>query len=1248
MGAVNRDPHYMKKISRNIFFFFIIAFIFFLGLAPRIFIFDDVQKTITEQISKNLDSAVSTRQMHWVWLPLPHLTLVNAKITNPRYELSLPKVKIYPSWRVILGEFRHPEKIILERPALHIDKNVFLPGAPPAPVLPEIAIIIKNGDLEIDAPEEYRDVLLADSLKFSAIRGRLQMLPRAVNVDIQASSPISKKITLQGNFTIPEKKYRFLLDCQGIALQKSVKALWGGRLLPVPSTAGITGTFTGRSLQHFEVELHGTLPAFLLNLQGHEIPLAFGSAGFKLLKSGPLLRLDINDLEVKDPQGRLSGHVERKLSEINNPEQPPTEPAWTLDITGIDLDLTAIRRKILALWPDNSVAKTVTDVVLAGRARSAAYRFAGKTADFNNLDAMDIEADVLDAAIHVPETALDLTRAGGPIQIKNSVLSGHGLSAQLANSFGRNAELLLGLTAHNKTFQLDIDIDADLADLPPVLAHLVNHDRFQRELGKFSGVSGKASGTLHLGNSLDHILTRVEVKNMQLATRYAPIPETVFIDSGTLQLEPEKVAWQKVEGRIGQQQITGTSGTVSWSGSETFLHIEELEAQLAGASLFAMLQQTNMMDQKISSILSSLDGTVKVTAGWLQGPALKPESWEYSLTFTSQGFDFVSPLLPEPAKIKELTAVLNQDEANIENATIKFLEQEFSLTGQFKHHLLEGWHGTIEFNGPVQDRLADWISSKGWFPEKLRPQIPCTMENLTVSWQGKMVAVSGIILHGLGGGRLPMARIDFEESPEHLRINELTFYAPGEQGRLELEFWRISPLSLVLSWEGFVNAATIDTLFQHSSFSSGNFNGAFTINYSADRPEATRFDGLLQAENLYLKTESSEQPIFIKNLDIKGIGRLLRIPALELDIGPEKVSGSGQLAAEKEGLQLDISLASSFLSKNSLSRLSAAVQNTQKMFADDDAASGLQIPPGWDITGRIGFDFDSFELSRITQTPYDEAQDVIYTFYDVHGDLQLAPDNIFKTEVFSAKLCGLDFSGVWYSDADLGQQYQFDTDPHQTLHLENVLPCLGVQQDIIEGEFSLQARLLKEADTWYDGNIYIKSSQGRILRLQTLSRIFKVVNITDLFEKNVENTGRRGFLFSQMNIDTHIHANNLIIDRAIIQGEGLNLFAQGEIHLDDYDADLTLLIAPFKTFDAIVSKVPIIGPPVLGESGSRVSIPVAVKGPIADPVITPMHPGAVGDALFNLVKDTFMLPYNILKPLERSGAKNSREDDNKK
>jgi hypothetical protein len=1235
----------MKEVSGKILFF-IVVFVFFLGLAPRFIILDKVQKTITEHISKSLDSSVTIKKMHWVWLPLPHLTLINTNVTAWHYDLFVPKAKIYPTWRLILGETEQPGKIILDSPQFLINKKAYLPREPAERSLPEVAITFKNGEMEIESSDEYRDILRKDSVKFSGIKGTLKLQPQEAEIDLQASSPFSKKISLQGNLNILDRNYNFSLDLQGLTLHQTVKSFFKGRLTPVESPARLAGSVIGQGLQQIEADLHGTLPSFVVKPQDREILLASGYTDLKLTKLGPLLRLDIKDLEIKEPQVNLSGHIERKLSPLNNEKQTPdSEPLWTLDIVGSDLDLTGIRQKILTLWGDNKIAKTVSNIVLGGKALSAAYRFSGKIEDFKSLDAMIIEADVLNAAIHVPGAELDLSAARGPIIIKDSILTGSGLSAQLGKSYGRNANLHLNLGELGETFKLDIDIDADLTDLPPILTRLVDHEGFQRELRKFHAVSGKAFGTLHLGDTLDEIITRVDVKKMQLATRYGPVPQTISINSGTLHVGPEKVSWQKTKGRIGQQEITSTSGNITWQTEDTILQIEEVQAQLEGASLHAMLKQTGAIPQKIDKVLSSLNGTLEVTGGSLQGHALKPESWEYDLALTTTGLILTSPLLPEPASTEKLTATINHNEASIQEAEIQFLAQTFNLKGLLNHHFLENWHGRIEFNGPVQAKLASWISSKGWFPKKLHPKIPCTMENLTVRWEGETIAVSGTILHGLAGGRLPMAKIDFEDSPEHLRINELTFYAPGEQGRLGLDFWRLSPHRLDLSWEGFVNVDTIDALFQHSLFTDGSFSGAFKLHFFADQPEASRFEGLLKAENLFLKTSSDEQPIFITNVEMVGVGRQLQIPALHLAIGSEKLTGSGQFAAERNGLNLDISISSPFLSNKSITNLFLALQETQNVFlrAHSDRGPGFQMVQGWNITGRIGFDFDSFRVNRSTTTPYYQSKIVTHTFYDMHGDMQFAPDNISRTEIFSSKLCGLDFRGSWFSDAALGQKFQLNTNPDETFYLENVLPCLGVQQDIIEGKFTLQSDFLKESNTWYGGNIYIKSSQGRILRLKTLSNIFKVVNITDLFDEQVSNTGKKGFPFSQMDIDMHIKDNNLVFDRATIRGDGLNLFGRGEIHMDDFDADLTLLIAPFKTIGTIVSKVPILGQPIMGEYGSRMSIPVAIKGTITDPTITPLHPEAVSDAVFNLIKDTFMLPINILTPPEPSGGENSME-----
>ena len=1228
----------MKKFSRYILL--IGSIVIFVALAPRFLSLDKIQNTITEQLSKKLGSPVTIQQMHWAWLPLPHLSFSNTRIITEYSEFSAPEMKIYPNWRIILNQEVILGSIHLESPEIYINKKAFQAEKSSGFNLPVLNVHIKNGILKVESNEHLKNVLLEDILIFSKIDGLLKMEQQKAELDFHGSSPFSRSINLLGSFNITSKDYKFLIDIQDIKLHESVDAFLEGQLVPVESSARLAVSIFGNGLQNIEGNFHGTLPSFAVQHKDREILLTPGVADFTLLKSGPLLRLTIKDLEMKEPELHLSGQVERKPSPESSDiklQATPAEPIWTLDLTGRDLDLTSIRDKVLALWGNYKVAQTVCGVVLGGKAASGVYRFTGRTADFEDLASMIIEADVLEAAIHVPGTELDLKKAKGPVLIKDSILTGHNLSAQLGNSFGRNGKLLLDLDEEGNAFTLSIDIDADLEALPPVLKQLVDHGGFQKELSKFKEVSGRGSGNLQLGDTLDNIITRVDVGKMQLAAKYDPIPKTIFIDEGTLHVGPKEVNWQKVKGRIGLQEIISTSGDVSWQTGEALLHIKEVQGQLDGESLYEMLEQTGIMPQKAKDNLSSLNGRMDVYKGMIKGRTDQPEAWEYEIAVKTKGLSFSSPLLPEPVTIKEVSAALSTKEINIHQSEINFLDQPLSLKGTLHHQELENWYGTLEFNGPVEAKLANWVSSKGWISEKLRPRIPCTLENLTVSFQEKKTTVTGKILPGLEGDRLPMARVDVENTPEYTHINDLSFFAPGEQGSLTLDFQRISPKSLTISWQGFVNTDTINTLFDQTNFTSGTFGGAFfEASYFAGQPEKTRFKGLLKAENLLLKGSSEEEPIVIKNILLNGTGKKLKVHTLDIAIGTEKITGKGHLVTEKKGLQLDFDLISSFLSKKSLNNLTKGLKETHRGFWDAhfEQDDELPKPDGWEITGRIGFDFDSFSTSRNTTTLYTGTNLVDYTLYDMHGELQLVTDALTRTEIFSSKLCDLDFKATWYSDEALGQHIELATGSDTTLRLENVLPCLGVDQDVIEGEFSLKANLRKESGAWHKGNIYIKSTKGRILRLQLLSRIFKVVNITDLFKTDIGSTGKTGFPFSQMNIDTHIDENNLIFDRAILHGEGLNLFLQGDIHLDDYDADLTLLIAPFKSFDTLVSKVPLIGQPLMSEYDSLVAIPVAIKGPLPDPEIKPLQLKAVSGALFNIVKETFKLPYNILKPNE--------------
>ncbi len=72
--------------------------------------------------------------------------------------------------------------------------------------------------------------------------------------------------------------------------------------------------------------------------------------------------------------------------------------------------------------------------------------------------------------------------------------------------------------------------------------------------------------------------------------------------------------------------------------------------------------------------------------------------------------------------------------------------------------------------------------------------------------------------------------------------------------------------------------------------------------------------------------------------------------------------------------------------------------------------------------------------------------------------------------------------------------------------------------------------------------------------------------------------------------------------------------------------DLTCLVAPFKTIDLIIKYIPIVNT-MLG--GRLVSIPVKASGKLSDPIVTPLHPSAVGTGLINMMGDILKTPVKL-------------------
>lgn len=97
----------------------------------------------------------------------------------------------------------------------------------------------------------------------------------------------------------------------------------------------------------------------------------------------------------------------------------------------------------------------------------------------------------------------------------------------------------------------------------------------------------------------------------------------------------------------------------------------------------------------------------------------------------------------------------------------------------------------------------------------------------------------------------------------------------------------------------------------------------------------------------------------------------------------------------------------------------------------------------------------------------------------------------------------------------------------------------------------------------------------------------------------------------------------------IIDSPSMNIICQGLIDISNNQIDVTAVIAPLKTIDFFIEKIPLVKDIL---RGSLISIPVRISGDMENPSVTPLSPSAVGSGLLGIVKRTLQLPFKLIQP----------------
>jgi uncharacterized protein YhdP len=227
----------------------------------------------------------------------------------------------------------------------------------------------------------------------------------------------------------------------------------------------------------------------------------------------------------------------------------------------------------------------------------------------------------------------------------------------------------------------------------------------------------------------------------------------------------------------------------------------------------------------------------------------------------------------------------------------------------------------------------------------------------------------------------------------------------------------------------------------------------------------------------------------------------------------------------------------------------------------------------------------------------------------VNGDINLEKDGMNATVAFEA---------------------------HDNVNIQDLLTCLFRKDALMEGRYSLSGTLLyhgsKKNDTApLGGSFTLTAEEGRIYKWTLLSRILSVLNISTVLEGTLPDVTQKGFAYKKITIEADIKDDRINLTKAIIDGQDMMLIFDGWIDPVKDEMDLTCLVAPFKTVDRIIEKIPIVGT-LLG--GRLVSVPMKASGNLFDPVVIPLHPSAVGTGLINMMSTILNTPVKLWDKLK--------------
>jgi len=177
-----------------------------------------------------------------------------------------------------------------------------------------------------------------------------------------------------------------------------------------------------------------------------------------------------------------------------------------------------------------------------------------------------------------------------------------------------------------------------------------------------------------------------------------------------------------------------------------------------------------------------------------------------------------------------------------------------------------------------------------------------------------------------------------------------------------------------------------------------------------------------------------------------------------------------------------------------------------------------------------------------------------------------------------------------------------------------------------------------------NGGLRFEMENGVIERFNVLSKIFSILNVSQLLKGRLPDLATKGLPYRQILGNFYVKEGVATTDDFLVNSDAMRITLLGKIDLGKNLIDVRVGVHPLVTIDTILSSVPIAGYILTGEDKGFISYFYQVKGNLDDPKIEAIPFKIVEENTWGIIKRLLGTP---LRPFQKTPSSNNKEKNGK-